>query len=65
VNGVTLKKNSIKGGGDSEMSGAVLSGPDSSIVQRNDMPIANIYFKISHYDKSDSNSYGEETLLTN
>ena len=47
------------------MSGAVLSGPDSSIVQRNDMPIANIYFKISHYDKSDSNNYGEETLLTN
>ena len=64
VNGVTLKRNSAKGQ-DGQSSGAVLSGPDSAIVQRNDIPIANIYFKISHYDKSDSNSYGEETLLTN
>ena len=64
VNGVTLKKNS-SAGFDSQGSGAILSGPDSTIVQRNDIPIANIYFKISHFDKSDTNSYGEEILLTN
>lgn len=63
VNGVTLKRNTS--GFDSQGSGAILSGPDSSIVQRNDIPIANIYFKISHFDKSDSYSHGEETLLTN
>lgn len=63
VNGVTLKRNTS--GSSSNQTGAILSGPDSQIVQRNDVPIANIYFKISHFDKSDTSSHGEDTLLTN
>lgn len=52
------------GTGNSE-AGAILSGADSAIVTRNDVPIANIYFKISHFDKSEAQNHGEETLLTN
>ena len=63
VNGVTLKRNSGLAGASNSQIGAVLTGPDSSIATRNDVPIANIYFKISHYDKSEQNT--EETLLTN
>ena len=48
-----------------QSSGAILEGPDSAIVMRNDVPIANIYLSLSHYDKGESNNYGEETLLTN
>ena len=62
VNGVTLKRQTHHGGASNSTSGAILSGPNSAIVQRNDVPIANIYLKFSHYDKQDVN---EETLLTN
>lgn len=54
VNGVTLKKNTDVGANSSANPGAVLNGPDSAIVTRNDMPIANIYFKVSHFDKTEA-----------
>ena len=65
VNGVTLKRNQSMGDSSNSSVGAVLSGADSAIVQRNDVPIANIYFKISHLDKSEEGTLAEQTLLIN
>lgn len=70
VNGVTLKRNLNKSAGGAEGdqgTAAILSGPDSAIVQRNDIPIANVYFKVSHFykQKQDNAGHPEETLLIN
>ena len=51
VNGVTLKRQMQMGQKSDHTSGAILEGPDSAIVMRNDVPIANIYLNLSHYDK--------------
>lgn len=51
VNGVTLKRQMQHGGVSDSSSGAILSGADSAIVMRNDVPIANIYLNLSQYDK--------------
>ena len=48
VNGLTLKKDESNSIG---KSGAILD-QNSSILKRNEIPIANLYLKFAHFDKN-------------
>lgn len=48
VNGLTLKKDEDHPNG---KSGAILDH-NSSIIKRNEIPIANLYLKFAHFDKN-------------
>lgn len=48
VNGLTLKKDDSHPNG---KSGAILD-QNASIIKRNELPIANLYLKFSHFDKN-------------
>ena len=60
VNGVTLKQSNGNQGA------LINEKKDNEILKRNEIPIANIYFKFCHHDKADENIEEDHgTQLTN
>ena len=63
VNGVTLRQNFETS---KEITGALIDDTnDGAIIQRNTVPVANIYFRFNHKDHADPSNSFHETALTN
>ena len=64
VNGVTLRQHKFDEV--TEITGALLDDSNGgAIMQRNTVPVANIYFRFNHYDPGDASNNHKEIALTN